>query len=122
MLLGAADIMHELSLARDLLSTIESRLYSDRVQVVRIDLEIGSASGIVVDSLRFAFEVIAKGSKAEGAALSILSRPARSRCSSCGRCFEFEGLIGVCPNCGRLGGELLSGSQMMLRSIEVRDV
>jgi hydrogenase nickel incorporation protein HypA/HybF len=114
--------MHELSLARDLLSTIESRLHSNNVQVVRIDLEIGSALGIVADSLRFAFEAIATGSKAEGAELSIEQIDARSRCAGCGTLFEFDSLIGACPRCGRLGGEFLSGNQMVLRSIEVRDV
>jgi hydrogenase nickel incorporation protein HypA/HybF len=114
--------MHEVSIARDLLERIEGNLGSDRARVVRIAIDVGSAAGIVMESLRFAFEVVARGSRAEGAELSMTTMPARSRCSRCATPFEFEGMIGNCPSCGCLGGELLSGNEIILRTIEVADV
>ncbi len=114
--------MHELAIARDLLKTIERTLGSDQARVLRIDLSVGSASGIASESLRFVFGILAEGTRAEGAELSIATTPARGRCVGCGMLFEFEGMIGVCPGCGRLGGELLSGDEMALRAIEVADV
>jgi hydrogenase nickel incorporation protein HypA/HybF len=114
--------MHEMSLARDLLRTIEATLGHDRVRVSRIDVTIGCAAGVVSESLQCAFSLVASGTRAEGAELSIVSVPARSRCASCGILFEFEGLIGTCPSCGRMGGDLRSGTEMVLRSIEVFDV
>jgi hydrogenase nickel incorporation protein HypA/HybF len=114
--------MHEMSLARDLLRTIERTLGRERIRVSRIDVAIGCAAGVVSESLKLAFTLVAIGSRAEGAELSIVPVPARSRCTSCGILFEFEGLIGTCPSCGRMGGDLRSGTEMVLRSIEVFDV
>ncbi len=114
--------MHELALARDLLEQVEQKLDSDRVCVLGIDITVGAAVGIVVDSLRLAFGILSEGTSAEGAKLTIKTLPARSHCIGCDNIFEFEGMIGNCPECGRLGGELLSGDEIMLCSIEVSDV
>jgi hydrogenase nickel incorporation protein HypA/HybF len=114
--------MHELSLARDLLAAIERNLAPGDVRVVGVSVSVGSAAGIVPESLRFGFRALPEGTRAEGAKLSITTLPARSRCVGCGLRFDFEGMIGHCPGCGRLGGELLSGDEMILRAIEVADV
>ena len=114
--------MHELSLARDLLAAIERKLDRSDARVVRVTVSIGSATGIVSESLRFAFRVICEGTRVDGAELAVTTLAARSRCADCGIVFDFDGLIGQCPGCGRLGGELLSGDEMILRAIEVADV
>lgn len=114
--------MHEVSVARDLLGSIERALGTQHARVLRVDITVGSATGIVVDSLRFAFGIAAEGTRAQGAELAIELEPARSRCMTCGILFEFEAMIGNCPVCGRLGGALVSGNEMMLRAIEVADV
>jgi len=114
--------MHELSIARGLLAAIERNLKPGDARVVRVSVSVGSAAGIVLDSLRLAFRVIAEGTRIAGAELSITALPARSRCTGCGILFEFEGMIGHCPGCGRLGGTLLSGDELILREFEVADV
>jgi hydrogenase nickel incorporation protein HypA/HybF len=114
--------MHELSLARDLLAAIERNLDRADTRVVRVNVGVGAAAGIVSESLRFAFRVICEGTQVDGAELSVTTIAARSRCADCGIVFAFHGLVGRCPGCGRLGGELLSGDEMILRTIEVADV
>ncbi|MGO9607257.1 MAG: hydrogenase maturation nickel metallochaperone HypA [Candidatus Binataceae bacterium] len=114
--------MHELSVASDLLDAIERNLGEDAARVVRVDISVGAAVGIVSESLRFAFRVLAEGTRADGAVLEIITVSARGRCGNCGILFEFDAIIGRCPSCGRLGGELLSGDEMILRAIEVTDV
>ena len=114
--------MHEVALARELLEQVEKKLAADRVRVLRVDITVGAAAGIAVNSLRLVFGILAEGTAVQGAELSINSLPARCRCPACDKTFEFEGLIGTCPECGRLGGELLSGNEIILRSIEVADV
>ncbi len=114
--------MHELALARDLLANVERRLKPRDARVVRVRVNVGSATGIVSESLRFAFQVIAEGTRMQDAELVITTVPARSRCPGCGALYAFEGMIGRCPDCGRLGGELHSGNEMILRTIEVADV
>jgi hydrogenase nickel incorporation protein HypA/HybF len=114
--------MHELSLARDLLAAIERKLNHNDTRVVRIKMSIGSAVGIVPESLSFAFRVLAEGTRADGAELVIATVSARSRCTECGTVFAFDEMIGRCSACGQLGGELLSGDEMFLQAIEVTDV
>ena len=114
--------MHELSIARGLVDAVERRLQSATCRVVRIDLQVGSATGIVAESLIQAFAIVANGTRAEGARLLIHDVPARCRCSNCGVVFKFSGMIGHCTACGSLGGELLSGDEMIVRSMEVADV
>jgi len=114
--------MHELSLARDLAAVVERTLGPRETRVLRVEMGIGSAAGVALDSLRFAFELVVQGTRLEGAELSFITIAARSRCGSCGEIFVFEDMIGHCPRCGRLGGELLSGDEMVLRAIEVTDV
>lgn len=114
--------MHELALARDLLIAVERKLDRTGGRVVRVNVTVGSAAGIVSESLCFAFRVICEGTRANGAELSVTTIAGRSRCTDCGIVFEFDGLIGRCPGCGRLGGELISGDEMILRTIEVADV
>jgi hydrogenase nickel incorporation protein HypA/HybF len=86
--------MHELSLARDLLATIERKLNHNDARVVRVKISIGLAAGIVPESLSFAFRVLAEGTRADGAELVIATVSARGRCTRCGTLFAFEGMIG----------------------------
>jgi hydrogenase nickel incorporation protein HypA/HybF len=122
MLLPARRTMHELSLAADLVAAIERNLAPRSARVVRVIVSIGSASGIVLESLRFAFEAVAVGTRLAGANLDIATVAACSRCVDCGIVFDFVDLIGRCPACGRLGGKLISGNEVILRAIEVADV
>lgn len=114
--------MHELSLARDLLAAIEREFADGGGHIIRVNVGIGAAAGIVPASLRFAFRVVCEGTQADGAELSVTTIAARSRCNDCGIVFEFYDLVGRCSRCGRLGGEFLSGNEMILRTIEVADV
>ena len=104
------------------MQAVERNLDSDHCRVLRINLKVGSAAGIVIDSLRLAFRLVSSGTRADGAALSIETVPAACRCSNCGVVFKFSGMIGHCTACGSLGGELLSGDEMIVRSMEVADV
>jgi hydrogenase nickel incorporation protein HypA/HybF len=114
--------MHELSLANDLVAAVERNLEPRNSRVVRVIVSIGAASGIVSESLRFAFEAVAVGTRLAGAELAITRVPARSRCVDCGMVFDFDDLIGQCRVCGRLGGKLLWGDEVILRAIELADV
>ena len=114
--------MHELSFAIDLLAAVEQNLGPGDRRVVRVIVSVGSATGIAPESLRFAFHAVAIGTRAEGTELTVTTTAARCRCVDCGTVFEFEGMIGHCLRCGRLGGKMLSGDEVTLQAIEVADV
>ena len=64
--------MHELALARTLVDEILQVVERERLrQVSRVVLELGTAAGVEADALSLGFEVAARSSPVEGAALEI---------------------------------------------------
>jgi hydrogenase nickel incorporation protein HypA/HybF len=114
--------MHELTIARALLRAATRHLPVDGVEVLAVRVAVGAATGIVPAALDLAFRAAAADTRFAGARLTIDRLPARSRCGACAREFEFDGPLGVCPDCGAPGGELLAGDALELRALEVRDV
>lgn len=113
--------MHEVAIVQSLLDNVAEELREAEVhgRVTSLRLSIGRLSGVYPDSVRFAFDLLAPGSVAEGAALEIEDVPARCVCSDCGRATEIERLVGACPACqsGRIQFE--GGRELTLDSIEV---
>jgi len=89
-------------------------------RVHRIVLRIGALSGVEPDALRFAFDIVAKDTPADGATLDIDAVPAIARCPDCALDFEADsGFIFACPRCSRLCGELSQGRELELSRIEM---
>ena len=64
--------MHELSLAQALLDLAQKNAQGKRILALRV--RVGALSGVVTDSLSFAFEMISRGTPAEGARLDFRAR------------------------------------------------
>jgi len=63
---------------------------------------VGEQSGVVPEALRFAFEVVAEATLAQGAELVIRSAPVVCRCQPCGKTFHPQSWVYRCPLCGAL--------------------
>jgi hydrogenase nickel incorporation protein HypA/HybF len=64
--------MHEISLCESILDIINERAAQDRFsKVKRVRLEVGPFSSVEPEALRFGFDVVMRGSVAEGAKLEI---------------------------------------------------
>jgi hydrogenase nickel incorporation protein HypA/HybF len=123
--------VHELSIARAVLE-IALRHASDR-PVVRVDLSVGALRQVVPDSLEFCFEIAARETPCEGAALAQTLVPARMRCRACGGEWDpapapaedASALVAApsfrCPSCRAAGGEVIAGEELVVESIEVED-
>lgn len=86
--------------------------------VAAVRLEIGRLSGVVTDSIRFCFEVVANGTGLQDARLDIDEPTGRAYCRNCGDEFELDDPIMLCP-CGSADLEVLSGQQLRIISVEV---
>jgi hydrogenase nickel incorporation protein HypA/HybF len=86
-----------------------------------VHLRIGEMAGVNEDALRFAFEVMAKGTAAEGAELGIEKVPLRARCASCGAHSIPADFVFRCPACGSGDIEILAGREMEVDYILVGD-
>lgn len=67
--------MHELSVAQAVVDEIVGKLGDADVVCVR--LAIGRRSGVVVDSIRFCFDLVTEGTTLEGASLEVDEPPGR---------------------------------------------
>lgn len=108
--------MHELAITQSIVDAVTERTDGARVATVR--LEIGKLSGVVVDSVRFCFDLVAAGTALDGAALDIAEPAGEAHCRSCAMTFPTSDLILLCA-CGSADVQLLRGDQLLIKSVEV---
>jgi hydrogenase nickel incorporation protein HypA/HybF len=112
--------MHELSFAEALIDLVEQesrKLAGVRVRTVR--LEIGAIAAVEPEAMRFCFDVVARGTSADGAILDIITIPGRGRCLDCRREIKVFERPALCPECGAARVEVTSGDLMRLKELEV---
>ncbi|MDQ3576094.1 MAG: hydrogenase maturation nickel metallochaperone HypA [Actinomycetota bacterium] len=108
--------MHELSITQSVVDAVMEHTRGDRVTKVR--LQIGKLSGIVPDSVRFCFDLIAADTPLAGAVLEIDEPLGRAHCKGCGDDFGLRDLILLCP-CGSADVEVMAGTELAVKSVEV---
>lgn len=87
-------------------------------RIEKVVLEIGQFSGVEAELLRYAFDVIRKGTLIEEAAIEILSPPLLLYCRKCET--EYLGELDDlrCPVCLGEEYDILQGREMVVKSIE----
>jgi hydrogenase nickel incorporation protein HypA/HybF len=108
--------MHELAITEGIVAAVCERLPDTPIRVLWV--EIGRLSGVVPDSVRFCFDLVAAGTTLEGARLEIEQPPGRARCRSCADEFDTDDVIALC-RCGSADVELLRGAELRIRQVEV---
>ena len=114
-------VMHEVGIMESAISAaLKQARERGAGRVHRIVIRVGTLSGVEPDALRFAFDIAANGTPADGAILVIETVPARAWCAGCGLEFEAaSGFIFACPRCSRLSGELRRGRELELSQVEM---
>ena len=111
--------MHELYLAESVLNIVQE--YAARQQFKKVNsilLSFGRLSCIEPKSLQFAFEVQARETLAQDAALQFKILPSVLHCFSCGKDLEVDIYEGACPQC-RGEEVLLVGGTEELQLLEM---
>lgn len=110
--------MHEFSVARALMQTVERRVAAHGATAVhRVCLRVGEASGIEVDLLRSAFELVRERTPCASAVLEIDTVPAVWTCPQCDRRLPRDVPL-RCPRC-REPARLVSGDEILLSRLEL---
>jgi len=112
--------MHEASIALSILekaNEIAEEHKSRRINSITIAL--GGLSGIDSESLLFSFDAIKVGSIAEQAVLKIIEIPIEINCYDCKKSVILEDRFLICPECGSINIEVISGREMLIKEIEV---
>ncbi len=112
--------MHEMTITQGILDiALDSAKKSGASKVNEVNLTIGSLSQVVPDCVAFYFEIMTKDTIAEGAKLNINFIEAKAKCASCGNEFAAEDMIMKCPACGDILGELITGRELAVDSIDI---
>jgi len=107
--------MHELSIATSVVKTCVA--HAGGARILRVRLEVGKLAAVLPDSLRFCFEVCARGTPAEGAELQILETPGRGVCQACGAPVALASPVGRCECGGRL--RIVAGDELRVKDMEI---
>ncbi len=112
--------MHEMSIAEGIRRIVDQ--HADRpdiTRVTRVRLEIGRFAGVERAALDFAWGVVMRGSKAEGATLEVIDLPGIALCYDCMKTVMINNRLDPCPDCG--GGRLMpeGGDEMRIKDLEV---
>ncbi len=112
--------MHEMSLCESILGILKEQAEKENfTRVTRVAVDIGSLSCVEPEALQFGFDVVMKGSLAEGAVLEISRPPAEALCLGCFRTVPVKDRFECCPECGSGALQVLGGDELKIRELEV---
>lgn len=114
--------MHELGIMNDVLDTaVRVAKENSGRRVTKIVLKIGVMSGVVDTYVQSFFDLISKGTIAEGAEVEIDSDPAVFRCCKCGMTTVYDklGPEYACHACGSESLRLISGHGFQIVSVAI---
>lgn len=112
--------MHEYAVTKSLIKTVlEEAEKANAEKITEIKLIIGDLSTIIDESVQMYFDIIAEGTKAEGAKLIFKRVAAEFSCKTCGRVYEKPKVGFDCPVCGGIGMPTGKGREFYIESMEV---
>jgi hydrogenase nickel incorporation protein HypA/HybF len=113
--------MHEMAVTESILEIAQRHAsQAGARRILAVNLVIGRLTGFVDESIQFYFDFLSKDTPAAGAVLRIEHVAARARCRECSADYEPpDARVWTCPQCGALGGEVVSGREFFVASIEV---
>lgn len=87
-------------------------------KITKITLKLGEMSGVEIEALNVSFDVLTKGTIAEGAELEVNRIPLIGKCNKCGRTFHIEQYNFFCPECDGIL-ILQSGREFQVESLDM---
>ena len=112
--------MHEMSICESIISVIEQQAVAqsfDKVNMVR--LEVGAMAGVELEALRFSFDVVTRGSIADGAKLDVIELPVTGWCMPCAKAISVRERYDACPDCGSYQIQITGGEELRIKEMEV---
>lgn len=110
--------MHEFALAQDIVETISAKVTEDLEKVSKINIDVGAFSGIVIDSLDFGLQAVLADKKIPDVKINITEVPTIARCE-CGNEYQLREIFETCPLCHSFNRKLISGMDIIIKSVEI---
>lgn len=109
--------MHELSLCRAVVDTVNAHAHGRPVHSVR--LRIGHFRQAVPESMVFCWEMTTQGTPLEGCRLDVVPVAAVVVCADCTASTELTVPVLRCGSCSSQAVTLVSGEEFLVESIDV---
>ncbi|MEC4272604.1 hydrogenase maturation nickel metallochaperone HypA [Adlercreutzia sp. R25] len=115
--------MHEMALCTEVVkSVLATAEEADAVAVNEVSMVIGEMRDIITDMFDSFFHYLARGTIAENARVSFITKPLLVQCNDCGRIWPVDVANGQktsCPECAAMNYEVVSGMEFLIESIDV---
>ncbi len=109
--------MHEMSIAMELLTLIESRM-PPHATLEAAQVRIGPMHGVVAEAMQWAWRTVVSEKGWPQARLLIDTPPWQLQCPACRRQWQPQTIDELCT-CGHLEAKLVGGDEFLLLSIDV---
>jgi len=114
--------MHELAVTQSILKiALRHAEEAHARRITDVHIVMGELSTNVDDSVQFYWDIIARETIAEGAALHFRRVPAELQCMACFTKYHPSGGELVCPQCGSVGAKIISGEEFSVEAIDVEE-
>lgn len=112
--------MHEYSITQQIVKIAEENAKNHgAVRIERISLVVGELSGFIGESIQMYFDILAKGTLAEGAQLDISYVKPQLKCAKCNSYFYRKRFSFKCPECGGMGVPTEIGKEFYVKDIDI---
>ncbi|MGL1930722.1 MAG: hydrogenase maturation nickel metallochaperone HypA [Desulfotalea sp.] len=114
--------MHEMSLVQNLFVQLQDLAKENNAtKVIRVAMDIGPLSGVVLDSFQFGFDVLSADTPlCKDAVLDVFIPPVTFTCTECGEKTEsLESKLEACPKCDDTFLIPSGGDELVLRQVEM---
>lgn len=111
--------MHEVSIIQNVVKIVSEKAIENKfTKVDKVSLKIGQLSGVMPESLNFAFKSCIVGTLLEGATLEIEKVNAIAECEDCMQEFPIDHFNKLCPSCNKFCSNIISGYELYVNTIE----
>jgi hydrogenase nickel incorporation protein HypA/HybF len=112
--------MHEMSLAESVREIVDETARANGARrVAAVRLEIGRLAQVEIEAMRFAFEVVKRGSMADTARLEIVETDGTAWCMRCSESVVISQRGDACPKCDSYQLQVTGGDRMRVMDIEI---
>jgi hydrogenase nickel incorporation protein HypA/HybF len=112
--------MHELSITESVLEiAIRHARKANAKHITHLYLVIGQLASIVDESVQFYWDIISKGTMAEGSVLHFRKQPATLACLDCHSEYTPGKESFSCPNCRGERVKVISGDEFFMEAIDI---
>lgn len=112
--------MHELSIAQNIVEIVVDYVAKTKSkQVKEVCIDVGAVSGVVPETLEFAWEESIRNTIVQGATLKINYIEAKALCAKCQKEFILRDIYTLCPFCNNIEFDIIIGKELSVKSIKV---